>query len=210
MTDMFANVPADKREPILMAAVNEFAQKGYENASTNTITQEAGISKGLLFHYFGNKKRLFLAVLDYSLKQLYGSFDRQTETVSRDLFERMLEWSQAKMTMFYENPHLYRLAAEAFLNPPDELKEEMARRYQETMSAYMPQLLADVDYSCFRDDMDQQKALELIMFCLDGLENKYQRLYKHRLDQGLADIPELLEEMKAYLKILKFGICKQA
>ena len=33
----------------------EFAEKGYDNASTNSIVDAVGTSKGLLFHYFGSK-----------------------------------------------------------------------------------------------------------------------------------------------------------
>ena len=55
----------EKQQRILNAALKEFAQKGYKNASTNQIVKEADISKGLLFHYFKNKKQLFLFLYDY-------------------------------------------------------------------------------------------------------------------------------------------------
>lgn len=48
-----------KQDRIINAAMKEFALKGYKNASTNEIVKEAGISKGLLFHYFTNKKAYF-------------------------------------------------------------------------------------------------------------------------------------------------------
>ena len=46
----------EKKQKIYQAALEEFVEHGYQNASTNRITQRAGISKGLLFHYFKNKK----------------------------------------------------------------------------------------------------------------------------------------------------------
>lgn len=52
----FLNLNPEKQDRILNAALKEFAQKGYQNASTNEIVKEAGISKGLLFHYFNNKR----------------------------------------------------------------------------------------------------------------------------------------------------------
>ena len=39
--------------------------QGYDNASTNVIAKEAGISKALMFHYVSSKQDLFLAVYDY-------------------------------------------------------------------------------------------------------------------------------------------------
>lgn len=51
MNNNLKNIPKDKKEAILEAALEEFAIGGYENASTNKIVEKAGISKGLLFHY---------------------------------------------------------------------------------------------------------------------------------------------------------------
>mgnify|MGYP001006429114 FL=1 len=54
-------IDEQKRQRVIRASIEEFA-KGYEVASTNEIVRKAGISKGLLFHYFGNKKNLYMSV----------------------------------------------------------------------------------------------------------------------------------------------------
>ena len=43
-----------RRDAILNAALKEFSSQGYDNASTNVIAKEAGISKALMFHYVRN------------------------------------------------------------------------------------------------------------------------------------------------------------
>ena len=58
MFSKFLNLD-EKQDRILNAAIKEFAQKGYDSASTNEIVKEAGISKGLLFHYFKIKSSYF-------------------------------------------------------------------------------------------------------------------------------------------------------
>ncbi len=50
-------VETEKRQRIINAAIDEF-MKGYCKANTDIIVNNAGISKGLLFHYFGTKKKL--------------------------------------------------------------------------------------------------------------------------------------------------------
>lgn len=55
----FLSLDKEKQDRIINAAMKEFAQKGYDKASTNEMVKEAGISKGLLFHYFQNKKQLY-------------------------------------------------------------------------------------------------------------------------------------------------------
>ena len=55
MYDTFENLPEEKRKKILEICLDEFSENSYENSSTNTIVKRAGISKGILFHYFKNK-----------------------------------------------------------------------------------------------------------------------------------------------------------
>ena len=74
MFSKFLNLKPEKQEKILEAAIREFADKGFEKASTNEIIKEAGISKGILFHYFQNKKNLFLFVYDYSVELCMDEF----------------------------------------------------------------------------------------------------------------------------------------
>jgi len=68
MISNFLKLEPKKREQILNAAINEFAQKDYKNASTNEIVKKAGISKGLIFHYFKNKKQLYIFLYDYLIE----------------------------------------------------------------------------------------------------------------------------------------------
>ncbi|UNC92066.1 TetR/AcrR family transcriptional regulator [Candidatus Contubernalis alkaliaceticus] len=59
MNKTFMKLSAEKRKNIINTAIREFAQKGYTAASTDSICNAAGISKGTLFYYIKNKKNLF-------------------------------------------------------------------------------------------------------------------------------------------------------
>lgn len=59
----FERLPFEKRKRIIDVCIEEFGDKGYTNASTNTIVKNAGISKGTLFNYFDNKKIFFFLYL---------------------------------------------------------------------------------------------------------------------------------------------------
>ncbi|MCS4470020.1 TetR/AcrR family transcriptional regulator [Clostridium botulinum] len=89
MNNNLKNIPKDKKEAILEAALEEFAIGGYENASTNKIVEKASISKGLLFHYFGNKKGLFIYVYNYYLEFLKRELYIKVDTKERDILERV-------------------------------------------------------------------------------------------------------------------------
>jgi len=51
----------ERREDVLIAAVEEFARAGFHGASTDAIARRAGISQPYLFRLFGSKKELYLA-----------------------------------------------------------------------------------------------------------------------------------------------------
>ncbi|MGE5654611.1 MAG: TetR/AcrR family transcriptional regulator [Bacillota bacterium] len=58
--EQFTALPEEKRRKIIDAAMVEFIEHGYDAASTNRIIDRAGISKGVLFKYFGSKEGLYL------------------------------------------------------------------------------------------------------------------------------------------------------
>jgi AcrR family transcriptional regulator len=60
----FSNLPPEKQEKIVAAAVREFARHGYKKASINTIVRDAGIAKGSLYQYFHNKEVLFVFIFE--------------------------------------------------------------------------------------------------------------------------------------------------
>lgn len=70
MLTKLLDLEPQRRDAILNAALKEFALRGFDNASTNVIAKEAGISKALMFHYVNNKQELFLFVYDYFTKLL--------------------------------------------------------------------------------------------------------------------------------------------
>lgn len=59
----FLNLPEEKRNTIVGAAIDEFAKNGLENASTNRIVANSGISKGSFYQYFEDKQDVFMHLL---------------------------------------------------------------------------------------------------------------------------------------------------
>ncbi len=51
-----------RKEKILIAALELFANKGYERSSTQSIAKNAGVSEGLIFRHFGSKEGLLTAI----------------------------------------------------------------------------------------------------------------------------------------------------
>ena len=56
--------PDRSRSRILEAAILEFSEKGFAGGRVDEIAERAEIGKRMLYHYFGNKEKLFLAVIE--------------------------------------------------------------------------------------------------------------------------------------------------
>src|ERR1700728_1346564 len=100
--------PQRTRERILQAAITEFSQKGLDGARVDEIARRSRANKRLIYHYFGNKEELFLAVLERAyddIRQAEASLDLDgldPETAMRRLTEFSFDHSA-------HNPHFIHL-----------------------------------------------------------------------------------------------------
>lgn len=72
--------PEDEtKQRIIQGAAQVFAQKGYDGATTRAIAQAAGVNEVTLFRHFGNKKNIFMAVIECfsALPGLRSALDEQ-------------------------------------------------------------------------------------------------------------------------------------
>ncbi len=69
----FQKLTDAKQRLILDTAAEEFAAKGFDGASYNEIIEKCGLSKGVMYYYFDDKKDLFDTILLESMREM-GSF----------------------------------------------------------------------------------------------------------------------------------------
>ncbi|MBC2774305.1 TetR/AcrR family transcriptional regulator [Rhizobium sp. AQ_MP] len=67
---------AENRGKLIAAARKAFADKGYVAASMDALTAEAGLTRGALYHNFGDKRGLFAAVVDQIDTEMAGRAKR--------------------------------------------------------------------------------------------------------------------------------------
>jgi AcrR family transcriptional regulator len=65
----FFNLPEEKRNTIINAAIDEFAEYGFEASSINRIVANSGISKGSFYQYFEDKMDVFKYLMDVIAKE---------------------------------------------------------------------------------------------------------------------------------------------
>ncbi len=60
------------RQRILDIATQEFSAKGYDGARIDDIMRLSKVSKNLIYHYFGSKEKLFIAVLESAYEGMHA------------------------------------------------------------------------------------------------------------------------------------------
>lgn len=206
MYESFESLSEERRKRILDICLEEFALNGYENASTNAIVKKAEISKGILFHYFGNKKNLFLYVLDYVLDYSIRRFYELYKEPRPDIFERIIQRMHIKMQMADEEPLIYRFLVAAFSQIPEDMRQDVGQRYQRLMTEEAPLAFLDVDQSKLRKGVDPQKAIDLIMVCAEGLYNKNMAIYRAQGGWSKEWMEQAMQEGMEYMDMIRKGI----
>ena len=203
--EIFEKLPDEKREKILRACLEVFSERGYVCASTNDIVKKADISQGILFHYFGNKKNLYLYVINKAIDKALEQFYSTGTEMPADIFDRITASGMIKLKIAIEEPQLYKLIFLAFVNTPASLKEEIQDICRKPIA--VPMLTEGLDFSKLRSGIDPQKAVEVVLFFMEGLQARYIEAFKNmQPKQSLKMMDKLAEDSKVYMDILKKGI----
>ena len=202
ITKRFRNLEAHKQKRIINAALKEFTEKGYEQASTNQIVKDAGIGKGMLFYYFNSKRGLYNYLINYCIEMTESQFLNLLDTSERDFFKRLKKMSMIKLAFLKKHPDAMNFLGTILINHAEHLTEALTSRIEALQKAGYAKMYDNLDYSLFREDVDVKKAFDLIRWSFDG----YEQELKYRLrDQPLRsnDLEPYFDEFFDYLDIMR-------
>ncbi|MCL2812586.1 MAG: TetR/AcrR family transcriptional regulator [Clostridia bacterium] len=205
INDTFRELEPAKRLTILNAAMDEFAQHGYEKASTNAIVREAGISKGLLFYYFHSKEELYHDLLAHAYDTLKDSLMLAFDSADGDFIARLRRAAERKLRTYIEHPHIVRFLGAVFLERNSgHLPPAMLENLNNTYTTFRAQLYANIDTSLFRDDVPPEHCIQLIRWCMEGYEKEMEAMMsRHGMPQEPGAYTPLFEAYYGYLDSLK-------
>jgi AcrR family transcriptional regulator len=96
--------PEQRRDQILDAANTLFAERGYDEVSIEDIASAAGVTRGLVHHYFGGRKQVYVALLErlgsVREEQLRKPVGRSARARVGDSVSRWLDWAEANRTIY--------------------------------------------------------------------------------------------------------------
>ncbi|MCL6584650.1 MAG: TetR/AcrR family transcriptional regulator [bacterium] len=172
----FWNLPQEKRKKIIDVAIQEFATKGYQKASINTMIANLGIAKGSIYQYFSNKESLFRYIFDYGL-QLIKDMVRQAEKdvlPGQDTFTKIQAFFSSAIQFVKNYPLIFRLYLRTIFENDLPLKQELVERiYLSSLGYLVPLLEEGKSRGEIRTDCQPHLVAFMIMALVDRILQSY-------------------------------------
>jgi len=195
MNEKFFDLNREKQDRMINAALRVFAENGYRHASTDTIVKEAGISKGLLFHYFTNKIGLFSFLFDYSVRYMLFEYDRLISSKETDYFVIHKEMERAKLNVLRSYPYMSEFIEKSLQENQLDIVEtiELSKNnYIDTLAKYN----AQGNRSSLRDDISTTQLDNIIRYTVDGLTKDQMRTASFQPDMLFDQICSYLDTLQ--------------
>jgi len=204
----FSNLPLEKQEKIVAAAVSEFARHGYKKASINTIVRDAGISKGSLYQYFHNKEVLFLYIFERFTLLVKKTVAEQGTVPDDDFFDQVGRVLLAGIEFIDRHPDYFQIYLRVLFEQDVPMREKLMTQVRLFSREYFgPLCQAGQKSGAIRPDI----PLAVVIFVLDATLDRFLQGYAQGTldrDLDLAQINRemLLSQVKMILQVLKEGL----
>lgn len=154
MNERFFSLPPEKQQAIIDAGYRVFSQNAYKNSPMSEIAAEAGISKSLLFHYFRNKKELYLYLWDEAARLTIRALIDCGCYGQKDLFTSMERGMRAKMELIRRYPHMAGFTIRAFYEKDQEICAAIQASYHRYFNLKADKTRIDLDPAQFIPGLD--------------------------------------------------------
>jgi AcrR family transcriptional regulator len=148
----------ERRRQLLEAGTRVFTERSYDDASMAEVARAAGISKGLLYHYFPSKRDLFVATLEAAAAELR---DLTEPDPSRPVPEQLTSTIDAYLAWIEEHADSYAKLLESATGS-DDVRSYMAQMRAGTVERILGALVKRGDPAAIRT------ALHGFLWFIDG------------------------------------------
>ncbi|MFD7844502.1 TetR/AcrR family transcriptional regulator [Nocardia sp. NPDC059764] len=140
--------PAERREQLITLGARMLRERALEDVSIGEIAAQAGISRGLLFHYFPTKHDFHLAIVNHANAEL---LERTTPDPTLSLFDMLQDAIERYIAYVTENRTSYL----ALLRGPASASPELVALVNATRMALVNRILAEAPIPA--DDADRPR-----------------------------------------------------
>lgn len=196
----FQKLPEEKKERIINAGMESFGKHGYKKALTDDIAQQAGISKGLLFHYFKDKKSFYLYIFDYCEKIVRKNIKVEDIKDIDDFFDLIDYGTEKKLLLIKKHPYMMNFVLKAYLSRKEAVSNELNLRIQNLFDTVYDEYFQYINFHKFKDNINPKDIYHMMIWMAEGY-----LVDKQRFDQPF-DIDVFLIDFQKW-KIMFKNMC---
>lgn len=207
--ETFNKLTEDRKKAIIKNGISEFCRKSYSEASTDVITRNCGISKGILFHYFGNKKEFYVYCLEQALEQLITELP---EPDINDFYEIIFKYMDEKFDVFRrfnEEMRMINLAARESNSQVFEQKNKVLAQYIIKNKEKTAKVMAKSVSALKLKECNAEKVTAALTLYIGAILNKYLEIYKEEPDQFFEQSKEIKTEIREHIDFMLYGVVKE-
>lgn len=204
-TTTFYNLPDKKKNRIVKAAVEEFAQNGYTKASITRIVNEADIAKGSYYQYFEDKEDLYKYILKKAVeKKLKYVKEELNDFNEGDFFEYWRKLNIASLKYAEANFKLAKVASNFVKNKKQEFNSLIIDEYKKLgLDSFERLLKRAVEEGDVRKDINISYTAGLLykasFFITDYFFEK----------KNIKQLDEFIPLVDNIIEIIQYGIKKE-
>ena len=201
MNERFFNLPCEKQQAILNAGYRVFSRNSYKNSPMSEIADAAGISKSLLFHYFRNKKELYLFLWDKCAETTIEYLTEYGCYGQTDLFESMERGMRAQMEIIRQYPDMGNFTIRAFYEKDEAICGDIQESYHKYFNLKADKTRLNFDPARFIEGLDVAMMYREMYWASEGYIWEMVQSGNIDIDQMENDFKKLIEFWKSvYLR----------
>ncbi|MCE5262049.1 MAG: TetR/AcrR family transcriptional regulator [Deltaproteobacteria bacterium] len=131
------------REELMKAALRQFTWRGYAATTVRELVEEAGVTKPVLYYYFGSKEGLFLELMRTHFGRLEAMVDRYRQQQRRGIREQLTATLNEGFSFARKNRDFFRLLHAVYYGPPGEAPFFDFDAYHQRYHDLIAELLAE-------------------------------------------------------------------
>ena len=168
MNEKFFDLKKEKQDRMINAALRVFAIEGYQHGSTDDIVRDAGVSKGLLFHYFTSKLGLYSFLYDYSVRFFMLEVDSEIDRNESNFYILYSQFVKAQANSMRQYPYLQLFLHSAETETDQEAAVAIMERKAVLHNMYAG-IMKKGDISRFVEGADYEKIGHLLDYMIWGI-----------------------------------------
>jgi AcrR family transcriptional regulator len=165
----FLSLPQEKQDKIVDAAMNLFGEVGYKKAYISEIASAAGISKALMFHYFGSKKGLYSYLVYYTGKIVLTEAQQERDTLNKDFFDRVITTIMFRLSIKSRYPAMNIFMDSVYGEDDPEVASDIDRLLAIAKDMHSKVELSPDEESSLKDGVDPRYVVHLVENYADGI-----------------------------------------